>query len=101
MSMIAGAGPDQHGVYTNAWRRGDSIPGPTIFALTRAARGPAARIACVYEWDGFGRLVEDDAPDLKSNPCVCRHPPTHTHYIDHRPHVRTPRAPWLTSSRGC
>ena len=55
-------------MYDNGWERGDSNPPPTLFAVTRDARGPSARIGCVYHWGGFGRLVEDDAPDLKSNP---------------------------------
>jgi hypothetical protein len=67
MSMIAGAGPDQHGVYTNGWERGDSVPTPTIMAIWRAQR-PTAKIGALYHWGGMGRLIEDDVCDLKVNP---------------------------------
>ena len=67
MSMIAGAGPDQHGVYTNAWEIGDSVPTPTIFAVWREQR-PTAKIGALYHWGGFGRLVEDGVCDVKTSP---------------------------------
>jgi len=66
-SMVGGAGPDVHGVYTNGWERGDSLLTPTIFASLRHAR-PNATSAAFYHWGGFGRLVEDWAPDVKESP---------------------------------
>jgi predicted AlkP superfamily pyrophosphatase or phosphodiesterase len=75
-SMIMGAGPEQHGVTSNDWETNkfDIAPTvvgsggifPTIFGLLREQK-PAAKIACVHDWDGFGRLVEPRAPDLLEN----------------------------------
>ncbi|WP_340677578.1 alkaline phosphatase family protein [Paraglaciecola sp.] len=69
-SMISSAGPEQHGVITNAWERDDySLPAvvtgmenifPTIFGEYRL-QAPQAKIAAVYAWDGFGRLIERSA----------------------------------------
>lgn len=69
-SMVSGAGPEQHGVVTNAWERDDfSLPPvatgmenifPTIFGQYRL-QAPQAKIAAVYAWDGFGRLIERSA----------------------------------------
>jgi predicted AlkP superfamily pyrophosphatase or phosphodiesterase len=75
-SMIMGAGPEQHGVTSNDWQpdRFDIAPTvkgsagifPTIFGVMRAQK-PQARIACIYDWAGFGRLLEPRAPDLLEN----------------------------------
>jgi predicted AlkP superfamily pyrophosphatase or phosphodiesterase len=75
-SMIMGAGPEQHGVTSNDWETNkfDIAPTaigsggmfPTIFGLLREQR-PKAWIACVHDWDGFGRLLEARAPDLLEN----------------------------------
>jgi predicted AlkP superfamily pyrophosphatase or phosphodiesterase len=75
-SMIMGAGPEQHGVTSNDWEtnkfdiaptvRGSGGIFPTIFGLLREQR-PASKIACVHDWDGFGRLVEPRAPDILEN----------------------------------
>jgi predicted AlkP superfamily pyrophosphatase or phosphodiesterase len=75
-SMIMGAGPEQHGVTSNDWQTNqfDISPTalgsggifPTIFGLVREQK-PGAKIACVHDWDGFGRLLEPRAPDLLEN----------------------------------
>ena len=75
-SMIMGAGPEQHGITSNDWERdkfeiaptakGPEGIFPTIFGQIRAAR-PQAGIACFYDWDGFGRLVEQKACDAIEN----------------------------------
>ena len=79
MSMISGSGPEQHGVTSNGWERNDHelppvVEGdegifPTIFSTIKKAR-PNSRIAAIYDWSGFGRLIEktfidfdDDAGD--------------------------------------
>jgi predicted AlkP superfamily pyrophosphatase or phosphodiesterase len=72
-SMIMGAGPEQHGVTSNDWEtnRFEIAPiatgaggiFPTIFGVLRAQR-PKAQIACVHDWDGFGRLLEPQAPNV-------------------------------------
>jgi predicted AlkP superfamily pyrophosphatase or phosphodiesterase len=72
-SMIMGAGPEQHGVTSNDWMpdKFDIAPVatgsggifPTIFGVLREQR-PKAFIACVHDWEGFGRLVEPGAPNL-------------------------------------
>ncbi len=72
-SMIMGAGPEQHGVTSNAWQPDDfETPPvavgsggmfPTIFGVLREQR-PSSVLACFYDWDGFGRLLEQDAPDI-------------------------------------
>lgn len=67
MSMIAGAGPDQHGVLSNEWEPGDSQPTPTIFAALREQR-PAAKIGVFHDWDGFGALVEPGVADHIEHP---------------------------------
>jgi len=75
-SMIMGAGPEQHGVTSNEWETNkfDIAPTvvgtggmfPTIFGALRAQR-PTARILCVHDWDGFGRLMERSAVDVLEN----------------------------------
>src|SRR6266550_610652 len=75
-SMIMGAGPEQHGVTSNDWETNkfDITPVavgsggifPTIFGLIREQK-PKAFIACVHDWDGFGRLIEPRVPDLLEN----------------------------------
>lgn len=71
MSMITGAGPEQHGVINNPpWKpnedRFDSVLDrgtrgikmfPTIFGLIRDQR-PTLTSALVHDWDGFGILIE-------------------------------------------
>ncbi|MFM1874822.1 MAG: Choline-sulfatase [Bacteroidota bacterium] len=72
-SMIMGAGPDKHGVTSNAWqphkqtielecegtKRGGKPSGiwPTIFGELRRQR-PDAKIACFNDWLAFNRLFE-------------------------------------------
>ena len=110
-SMIMGAGPEQHGVTSNDWMpdKFDIAPVatnsagifPTIFGALREQR-PRAFIACVHDWDGFGRLVEPRAPNLlesvKGSPATARraievihqHKPTflfvHFDDVDHAGH---------------
>ena len=77
--MISGSGPEQHGVTSNGWERDDhELPAvvmgdegifPTIFSTIKKAR-PDFHIAAIYDWSGFGRLIEksfidfdDDAGD--------------------------------------
>jgi len=66
-SMIMGAGPEQHGVISNAWplpgnmlnptEAGKALVFPTIFRLVHEQR-PELVQAMVYDWDGFGILFE-------------------------------------------
>lgn len=75
-SMIMGAGPEQHGVTSNAWQphkyateptvKGPGGIFPTVFSVLREQR-PDAVTACFYDWGGFGRLVEPDIPDVLKN----------------------------------
>lgn len=72
-SMIMGAGPEQHGVTSNAWELDDHEiapvaqgPGgmfPTIFGLLRQQH-PEAVIAVFHDWRGFARLLETDLCDV-------------------------------------
>ncbi|MCB0628102.1 MAG: alkaline phosphatase family protein [Lewinella sp.] len=72
-SMIMGAGPEQHGVTSNAWEKDDFVlPGsaadadgyfPSIFNLIHDQR-PGAKSAAIYHWDGFGRLFNSKIVDL-------------------------------------
>ena len=66
-SMIMGAGPEQHGVTSNDWRK-DTFdiaptvigPGgffPTVFSVLREQRKDAA-IGIFHHWGGFAVLVE-------------------------------------------
>jgi len=48
-SMVGGAGPDQHGVYTNDWERGDSVQTPSMFQVVRDNM-PNATIGAFYHW---------------------------------------------------
>lgn len=75
-SIIMGAGPEQHGVTSNDWETNKfeiapialGMGGifPTIFGVLREQRA-AAYIACVHDWDGFGRLMEPAAMNLLEN----------------------------------
>ncbi len=75
-SIIMGAGPEQHGVTSNDWETnkfeipptatGMGVMFPTIFGVLRQQQ-PGAYIACVHDWDGFGRLMEPKAMDLLEN----------------------------------
>ncbi|KKM88125.1 hypothetical protein LCGC14_1261920 [marine sediment metagenome] len=76
-SMIMGAGPEQHGITSNAWERdnftlpaitqGDDFLFPTIFRLLDEQKKDV-EIGIVYDWDGFGRLFEKSAVDYDINP---------------------------------
>lgn len=75
-SMIMGAGPEQHGVTSNEWETnkfnfapieaGPEGMFPTMFGALRKGR-PNAVIACVHDWDGFGRLLERSAMNYLTN----------------------------------
>lgn len=75
-SIIMGAGPEQHGVTSNDWETnkfeiaptatGMGVMFPTIFGTLRQQQ-PNAYIACVHDWDGFGRLMEPMAMNLLEN----------------------------------
>jgi predicted AlkP superfamily pyrophosphatase or phosphodiesterase len=72
-SMLMGAGPEQHGVTSNAWRPdkfelaptavGSGGIFPTIFSVLREQQ-PSAVIACFHDWSGFGILFEREVPDV-------------------------------------
>jgi len=71
-SMIMGAGPEQHGITSNAWEKdrhqlspvtqGTSPIFPTIFSLVKQQM-PQGTTAAIYDWKGFGRLFEKDMLD--------------------------------------
>lgn len=79
-SMIMGAGPDLHGVTSNAWqpnkqtiqlkctgKKGngkDSEMWPTFYGVLREQQ-PNAKIYCFHDWLGYGRLVEDGVCNKK------------------------------------
>ncbi|WP_289037554.1 alkaline phosphatase family protein [uncultured Zobellia sp.] len=76
-SMIMGAGPEQHGITSNAWERDNfTLPAvtqseefifPTIFQLTHDQIA-SAEIGTIYHWGGFGRLFEKSAVDYDTSP---------------------------------
>ena len=66
MSMIAGSGPSQHGVFDNDWKRGDSVVPKTIFRVIKDQR-PEFKTALFYHWSGFRRLVEADVIDIEKH----------------------------------
>ncbi|WP_198439687.1 alkaline phosphatase family protein [Pareuzebyella sediminis] len=76
-SMIMGAGPEQHGITSNAWERdnftlpavtqGEDFLFPTIFRLIDH-QIQNAEIGAIYHWSGFGRLFEKNAVDFDRNP---------------------------------
>lgn len=75
-SMVMGAGPEQHGVTSNDWRRDNfELPAttlteenifPTIYGVLRAEQ-PDATIGCIYDWDGIEHLVEKKPIDALVN----------------------------------
>lgn len=76
-SMIMGVGPEQHGITSNGWERDDYILppvlagnegiAPTIFSVIRTQR-PDYEIGAIYDWSGFGRLVEKSALNYDADP---------------------------------
>ena len=78
-SMIMGAGPEQHGITSNAWERDNlTLPAvtqsepflfPSIFHLIREQR-TSEKIGAIYHWGGFGRLFEKNAVDFDENPAT-------------------------------
>jgi predicted AlkP superfamily pyrophosphatase or phosphodiesterase len=75
-SMIMGAGPEQHGILGNEWplpmafikpvAEGYGRYFPSMFFLLREAE-PEAKIAVIYDWDGFFRLYESKLVDININ----------------------------------
>ena len=74
-SMIMGAGPEQHGITSNAWKRKDvkeksycngkvGETWPTIFKVLKEQR-PKVRIGIFHHWISFGRLVERGVANRK------------------------------------
>ena len=69
-SMINGAGPEQHGMTSNAWQHdhysieptaaGVGPIFPTVFDLLHQQK-PDAVSASIYDWSGFGRLYNKEA----------------------------------------
>ena len=78
-SMIMGAGPEQHGITSNAWEKNNFVlPAitqsedflfPTIFNLVNS-QIENAEIGAIYHWDGFGRLFEKSTVDYDINPAT-------------------------------
>ena len=76
-SMIMGAGPEQHGVTSNAWKpddfgiapvcKGRGGIFPTIYGLLRDQR-PKAVIGTFSEWEDYDRLVEPGVADVMAHP---------------------------------
>ncbi|BDD10301.1 hypothetical protein FUAX_27330 [Fulvitalea axinellae] len=76
-SMVTGVDVAQHGVMDNDWERaemriapvsaGEEGMFPSVFYEIRRAL-PNAKIGAIYDWGGFGRLIEDSIPDLKISP---------------------------------
>ena len=114
MSIISGAGPEQHGVDSNEWERfnhaiepicmGPEKIFPTIFSQWRSQR-PKAHLAVIHDWNGFGRLVEKDSTNetrsVKGSPAATaaaiaywkQHRPDllflHLDDVDHAGHDKT------------
>ena len=76
-SMITGTSPAHHEIWSNDWKRtdltGKSYCGgpegqlyPTIFRAVREQKNEAT-IACFYDWDDFGRLLEDNVCTIKED----------------------------------
>lgn len=76
-SMIMGAGPEQHGITSNAWQKDDfTLPSavvdetgyfPTIFSIIRRQE-PNAEIGAIYDWEGFGRLFSHEHVNFHKAP---------------------------------
>lgn len=118
MSIIAGAGPEQHGVDSNEWERfnhaiqpvcaGPEKIFPTIFSQWKSQR-PKAHLAVIHDWQGFGRLVEKESTNetrhVKGSPAAMaaaiaywkQHKPNllfvHLDDVDHAGHDKTWESP--------
>lgn len=76
-SMIMGAGPEQHGITSNAWEKtnytlptiaeSEDLLFPTIFHLVDTQLEDP-EIGVIYHWTGFGRLFEKSAVDYDISP---------------------------------
>ena len=76
-SMIMGAGPEQHGITSNAWKKtnytlptiveSEELLFPTIFHLVDTQL-ENAEIGAIYHWTDFGRLFEKQAVDYDISP---------------------------------
>jgi predicted AlkP superfamily pyrophosphatase or phosphodiesterase len=74
-SMLAGAGPEAHGVTSNEWRvdRRDLEPVasgprgffPTVLDVIRA-RHPGACLAMIYHWEGIGHLFDKEVVSINA-----------------------------------
>lgn len=72
-TMMMGAGPEQHGITSNGWKRNNFVLPPvvvteegyfpTIFTLFKDQK-PEAIIGAVYDWGAFGRLFEKSDVDF-------------------------------------
>ena len=111
-SMIMGAGPEQHGITSNAWEPTDFSITPTasgpeglfpsVFSEIRAVE-PEAYLASVYDWGGFGRLFPNSVVDVsidgdgpqetveKAREQLIEHKPrltfVHLDHVDHALHT--------------
>lgn len=118
MSIIAGAGPEQHGVDSNEWERfnhaiapvcaGPEKIFPTLFSQWKSQR-PKAHLAVIHDWQGFGRLVEKESTHetrhVKGSPAAMaaaiaywkQHKPdllfVHLDDVDHVGHDKTWESP--------
>ena len=72
-SMVMGAGPEQHGITSNSWEPDSFLLHPTVmgpedlfpsmFSELRRVE-PEAKIAAIYDWGGFGRLIPSSVLDV-------------------------------------
>lgn len=105
-SLLMGAGPESHGIDSNAWRppnwagsaycgRADGAGWPTLFGVLARQR-PGAKSVVVHDWFGIKRLIAHDGADrrrFRSYPgwatrvtkrLIRRHEPTLTFlHLDH------------------
>lgn len=77
-SMIMGAPPTRHGVYSNSWRNDDYLDSamyycesekehfPTIFAQLKRNR-PDIKTAAFHQWRGWKNIPEDKFLDIRKN----------------------------------
>lgn len=68
-SIIMGATPKTHKIYSNDWQPDQTPPFPTIFDIVRN-KYKKAYIAATYEWSGFGRLFNHASVNLAASALV-------------------------------
>ncbi|MDW7693280.1 alkaline phosphatase family protein [Flammeovirgaceae bacterium SG7u.111] len=76
-SMLMGAGPEQHGVTSNAWRKDEFVLPtvvsdesgffPSIFSLIRK-NNTQVEMGAIYHWDGFGDLFDNNLVNYNISP---------------------------------